>query len=234
MKFPAVFLLAIFFVCGEFFAEEFSEGRMKFEKLDEKEILIESSFFVSEIDDETFARMKGKSFRENCTVPRDELRLVRVLHKNLSGKICSGEIVCNKKIAWTLTEIFAELFKADYPVEKIHLVDDYDGDDEKSMADNNSSCFNFRFISHTKKISNHARGMAIDINPLYNPYCKTVDGKPSVEPANAAEFTDRTKNFPYKIQHGDLCWKIFTSRGFEWGGDWENVKDWQHFEMNAD
>lgn len=99
------------------------------------------------------------------------------------------------------------------------------------MSDNNSSAFNFRFISHTTKISKHGMGMAVDINTLYNPYVKTVDGELSIEPANAADYVDRSKDFSHKIDHDDLCYKLFTEHGFEWGGDWTHSKDYQHLKI---
>ena len=111
------------------------------------------------------------------------------------------------------------------------LIDEYDADDEKSMSDNNSSAFNFRYISYSTKLSKHALGLAVDINTLYNPYVKYVDGRRNVEPANAEKYTDRSIEFPYKIDHDDLCYKVFAEHGFEWGGDWEHAKDYQHFEM---
>ena len=72
--------------------------------------------------------------------------------------------------------------------------------------------------------------MAIDINTLYNPYTPRVNGKISVEPANATPYVDRKRDFPHKIDHNDLCYKLFTEHGFTWGGDWINSKDYQHFE----
>ena len=99
------------------------------------------------------------------------------------------------------------------------------------MRDNNSSAFNFRYISYSTKLSKHALGLAVDINTLYNPYVKKVDGRRNVEPANAEKYTDRSIEFPHKIDHDDLCYKVFAEHGFEWGGDWEHAKDYQHFEM---
>ena len=203
----------------------------EFERLDEDmNLQIESSFYFTEISDALFAKMSGKSFKEDCTIPRSDLRYLHVLHKTLDGASREGELVCNAKIADVLLGIFKDLYRANYPIEKIRLIDEYEADDEKSMSDNNSSCFNFRFISHTTTVSKHGAGMAVDINPRYNPYYKTVKGKPNVEPANGVEFLDRSKKFPYKIDHSDFAYKLFTSRGFDWGGDWKGVKDWQHFE----
>ena len=192
----------------------------------------ESGFWISEIDEATFARMKGKSYKDNCPIPLEDLRYLHVLHKDINGITHGGELVCNVYIASDVLEIFRALFLADYPIERVRLVDEYGADDETSMRDNNSSCFNFRFISHTTKISKHGLGLAVDINTLYNPYVKTVNGKLIIEPATAGEYTDRSKNFPYKIEKGDLCYKLFTERGFEWGGEWKTVKDYQHFEVS--
>lgn len=72
--------------------------------------------------------------------------------------------------------------------------------------------------------------MAVDINTLYNPYVKTVDGELTIEPAGAGDYVDRNADFPYKIDHDDLCYQLFTEHGFTWGGDWTSCKDYQHFE----
>lgn len=189
-------------------------------------------FYISEIPDDIFAKMQGTSYKEDCTVPREDLRYVHVRHMGFDGEAKDGELVVNKAIADDVLAIFEELYKADYPIEKVRLVDEYDADDEASMSDNNSSAFNFRFISHTTRISKHGLGMAVDINTRYNPYVKTVDGKLSIEPANGADYVDRSKDFPHKIDHEDLCYKLFKEHGFTWGGDWTHSKDYQHFERD--
>ena len=134
-----------------------------------------SAFQSEEISDEVFARIEGKSFKKECTTPRKDLRYLRVLHYNKVGEELEGELICHKDIAEDLLDIFRKLHEARYPIERMVLVDEYGADDEASMMDNNSSAFNFRFISGTRSLSRHSRGMAIDINPLYNPY----DGKDS-------------------------------------------------------
>lgn len=188
-----------------------------------------NDFYISEIDDEIFARIKGKSYKDDCTVPVEELRYVHVLHIDFDGNTKEGEIIVNAAIAEDILEIFRELYELSYPIEKIKLVDEYDADDEQSMADNNSSSFNFRTVSGTTKLSNHAKGMAIDINPLYNPYIHGSSGQ-IVEPANAGEYVDRDRDFPHKIDKDDDAYKVFVAHGFSWGGDWKNSKDYQHFE----
>lgn len=97
---------------------------------------------------------------------------------------------------------------------------------EPSMEDNNTSCFNFRPVPGSDHLSQHAYGRAIDINPLYNPYI-TEEG---YSPANAGEYVDRTQDTPNKIDTDDLCYQLFTEHGFFWGGNWNSVKDYQHFQ----
>ena len=191
-------------------------------------------FYATEISDEIFNRIYGKSFKTDCTVPREDLRYLHLLHVDLDGKTHEGEMIVNYHIADTVLDIFRELYEAKYPIEKIRLVDEYDADDETSMRDNNSSSFNFRFISHTTRVSKHGLGLAIDINTLYNPYTKVVDGERIIEPATGEPYLDRDANFPYKIDHDDLAYKLFTEAGFEWGGDWTDRKDYQHFEIPTD
>lgn len=200
----------------------------------EMKINTEDEFYIAEISDELFEKMKGKSFKDDCTLAREDLRYVHVLHKTLDGETLPGELVVNYHIAKETLNIFKELYEADYPIEKIHLIDEYDADDERSMSDNNSSSFNFRFISRTTKVSKHGLGLAIDINPLYNPYITTVNGQQNVEPANATDYVDRDADFAYKITHDDLAFKLFKENGFAWGGDWKNSKDYQHFEIPSD
>lgn len=187
-------------------------------------------FSQQEISDSVFARIEGKSFKDNCTTPREDLRYLRLSHYNMEGEVLQGELICHKAIADDLLAIFRALYQAKYPIERMVLVDEYDADDEASMRANNSSAFNFRYISGTKRLSRHSRGMAIDINPLYNPYVRYRGGRTLVSPANGKAYVDRSKDFPYKIVKGDLCYRLFKEHGFSWGGDWKNSKDYQHFE----
>lgn len=192
---------------------------------------IDDAFYAIPIPDDIFVKMQGKSYKDYCTIPREDLRYLHVLHKNLAGDTLEGEMVCHEIIAEDLLDIFRELYNQSYPIEKIRLIDEYNADDEASMTDNNSSCFNYRTISHSNVISKHGLGVAVDINTLYNPYTKVVDGERIVEPAAGEPYLDRSAEFPYKLEKGDLCYTLFISHGFEWGGDWTNVKDYQHFEL---
>lgn len=191
-------------------------------------------FYIKPIPDDIFEKMQGKSYKKNCTVPREELRYLHILHVGFDNNRHEGELIVNKRIAEDVIDIFKELYKAGYQIEKVRLIDEYNAQDELSMRDNNSSAFNFRYISYSTTLSKHAMGLAVDINTLYNPYIKQVDGRLNIEPANAVQYVDRNRQFPHKIDHDDLCYKLFIKHGFEWGGDWEDSKDYQHFEINLE
>lgn len=191
------------------------------------------NFYISEISDELMARMKGKSFKDDCSVPREDLRYIHLLHKTLEGETLAGELVCNKHISEMVLQIFTELYEADYAIEKVRLIDEYDADDDLSMADNNSSSFNFRLVSGTTRISKHGLGMAVDINPLYNPYIPDIN-EDRVAPEAGRPYVDREADFPYKITDDDMALKLFKKYGFNWGGDWDESPDYQHFELPTD
>lgn len=173
-----------------------------------------------------FNRIKGKSYGKECNIPLEELAYLRVSYYGFDNEIKEGEMICASVIADDLLFIFQKLFENHYPIERICLIDEFDADDDISMAHNNSSSFNFRKITGSDRLSKHALGLAVDINPLYNPYVKGD----VVLPPEGQPYVDRTLSFLYKIDKNDLCYKLFTERGFTWGGDWVNLKDYQHFE----
>lgn len=191
------------------------------------------SFYYTALTDEIKARITGKSYPdtdEPLQIAYEDLAYVHVLHYDFQAQVQEGELICNQSIAQDLVDIFYELYENQYPIEKIRLIDEYEADDEASMADNNTSCFNYRTVPGRTKLSNHSYGCAIDINPLYNPYVRTSGGKELISPDNAVPYADRSADFPYKIDRNDLCYKIFTEHGFDWGGTWNSSKDYQHFE----
>lgn len=187
-------------------------------------------FTSQEISPAIFSRMENKSFPEGCTTEISNLRYIRVLHYGFDGEIHIGELVVNQMIETDILNIFKKLFDHKYPIEQMVLIDEYDADDELSMQANNSSSFNFRMVAGTTNLSKHAYGLAIDINPLYNPYVRTVKGEELVSPSNAMEYVDRTLDCKYFIQKDDIIYKIFLQHGFTWGGDWTSSLDYQHFQ----
>ena len=191
----------------------------------------EKGFSQQQIPDRVFARMQGKSFPVGCKVSRNDLRYLRIKHYDLQGRVHEGEMICNKRIANDLIDIFKELYRQKYPIESVKLIDEFGADDDKSMRANNTSCFCYRRVEGYNKLSNHSMGMAVDINPLYNPlYKRYSNGKELVQPSNAKKYCNRNINFNYKIVKGDLLYRLFINHGFEWGGNWRSKKDYQHFE----
>lgn len=192
-------------------------------------------FYYEEITQEIKDRINGKSYGTSCDVPYDDLRYVKVLYYGFDGDTHEGELIVNKAIAEDIVEIFHELYDQRYPIEQMALVDDYNADDNASMAADNTSAFNYRVIDNgTGKLSVHSYGLAIDINPLYNPYVRKINGETVVSPDNGTEYADRSLGCEYYIKEGDACYKAFTERGFTWGGDWKNSKDYQHFQKDLD
>ena len=194
-------------------------------------------FRAEEISDSVFARMWLKSWKENCPLKRSDLRYLKMLHRNADGKPQTGEMVVNAAIAGKVLGIFRKLYDAGYRIERMVLIDNYGADDETAMRANNSSAFNFRFMTgSTTKISKHGMGLAVDINTLYNPYVKRkADGTWHIEPATGRAYAfdrDARTDIPYKISHDDLAYRLFTEAGFQWGGDWTSLKDYQHFEID--
>ena len=179
-------------------------------------------------------KINGVSFHKNSSITYDDLRYVKVKYYNFNGKVKTGELIVNKKIAKKTVKIFDELFQIKYPIQRIRLVDEYQADDEKSMADNNTSSFNFRTVAGTNRLSKHALGLAIDINPRINPY---INSKGVLTPGNGKIYKVRDvkkckgKYARYMIQKNSQITKIFKKYGFSWGGDWKYSKDYQHFEM---
>lgn len=179
-------------------------------------------------------RITGKSYGENCDVPYGELRYVRVLYWGFDNISHKGELIVNKTIAEDIVEIFKELYENKYPIERMVLVDEYDADDNTSMAADNTSAFNYRNIEGTSRISMHSYGLAVDINPLYNPYVRSKEDNLIIAPENAAAYTDRTADCKYYIRKGDVCYNAFIKRGFTWGGEWKTLKDYQHFQKEPE
>lgn len=187
----------------------------------------EPVFSAEAVPAEVEARMRGKSYPEGATIALSELRYLRLSYVDFDGAPQTGEMVCNAAIADDLVAIFRALYEAQYPICSILLVDEFGGSDDESMKADNTSCFNFRTVPGSKSLSRHAFGMAVDVNPLENPY---INRSGVVMPAEGEPYVDRSRDFPHKITRDDLCCRLFLEHGFTWGGDWSDRKDYQHFE----
>ena len=193
-------------------------------------ITYRDGFYQEMLSDTLIERITGSSYHENDDISLDQLRFLHVLYYDFNSEIKDGELICNKQIADDLLEIFSTLYDNAYQIDKIQLIDVYDADDDLSCADDNTACFNYRVVAGSTTLSKHALGMAIDINPFYNPYVTYPDGKERISPAGSEVYADRSNDNPHMIRKGDLCYQLFIDHGFTWGGEWKSLKDYQHFQ----
>ena len=173
----------------------------------------------------------GGTWRKGCPVSPDDLRYIRLKHRNFYGSEKMGELIVHKDVAKEVVEIFRELYEIGYPIRQMRLVSDFRGSDWQSIEADNTSAFNCRKATGSKKWSKHSYGKAIDLNSIENPYIsrsgsivhiKSLQYRKRVHKSNtAADKAVLLKN--------DKAVKIFKKYGWKWGGDWNSVKDYQHF-----
>jgi D-alanyl-D-alanine carboxypeptidase len=184
---------------------------------------------VRRIGPQLRARMRF-SYRPGCPVALSHLRYLEMTYLGFDGRVHSGEMVVHEDFAAAVTRVFARLYDARWPIRRMRLVDDYRGDDERSMAANNTSGFNCRRVAGSATWSAHAYGAAIDINPVQNPYLAAG----SVQPPAGRRFawidrSARSRTPAGAIRAGDVVVRSFAGIGWQWGGDWTSSKDYQHF-----
>lgn len=197
-------------------------------------------YFMSwkiEEGDNLYERINGKSYQKNDYVPLSTLRYLKMPHYNYDGQIQVGEIIVNEDVMENVLSVFKKLFEEKYRIQSMYLVDNYwtgdpDTTDSASIEENNTSGFCYRQITGGEKLSNHAYGRAIDLNPQQNPYVSYSSGSPKWSHSNANDYIKRDTGLPHVITHEDAAYRIFREYGFKWGGDWTNPKDYQHFDKN--
>jgi hypothetical protein len=138
-------------------------------------------------------------------------------------------VIVASEVADDMVQIMRALFEAGFPIERMEPVDVYDGDDDLSMAANNTSAFNCRKVTGGSKWSEHSYGIAIDVNPLVNPYVRGA----TVLPPEGAQFADRAQDAPGMIHDEDVVVTTFADHGWIWGGTWSSPKDFQHFSTSG-
>jgi hypothetical protein len=184
---------------------------------------------ISPITAQIFEQM-SYSWKENNPVPIENLRYVTVSHWGFDEQVHQGCLIIHEEVAEEVVEIFEEIFEGKFPIEKMLLVDLYEGIDEASAADNNSYSFCSRPITgRTDVFSKHSYGFAIDINPLYNPYARGD----LIVPKVGAPYLDRDSKVKGMIDSDTPCYQAFIKRGWQWGGDWQSSRgyvDYHHFE----
>lgn len=167
----------------------------------------------------------------------ERLRLVRFSYLGFDRQMHGdGEIMVMDAVADNVARIFIRLREIGFPVAKARLIDHYDGNDDASIADNNTSAFNFRTVAGTNSLSVHAYGLAIDINPVQNPYVQHAGAGLVFSPPASAAYADRLKGQPEKrlrLGMAEAAIDAFADEGFlVWGGTWNTSIDYQHFQVS--
>ncbi len=153
----------------------------------------------------------------------DDLSLVDVCYYSFDGRRHLGQIIINKELEDDVCEIFFLIEKIKFPVGSVIPIAAYSWQDNESMADNNTSSFNFRIIEGTTKLSLHSFGRALDINPVQNP---VIYPHGLIAPAGAVYDPQRKGTFALT----NPIVQKFLKRGWHWGGNFDQPKDYHHFE----
>jgi hypothetical protein len=167
------------------------------------------------------------SWREGCPVAPAQLRRVRLTYWGFDGRAHTGAIVVNARAVADVVHVFARLYAARFPIRRLQPIDAYRGDDERSMAADNTSAFNCRYAiaPGPRRWSTHAYGLAIDVNPVENPY--VLGGK--VHPRAGKAYLDRARARPGMAVRSGVLVRAFAAVGWSWGGRWTRSPDYQHF-----
>ena len=173
----------------------------------------------------------GKSWHHGCPVGAASLRAVALTFWGFDHKAHSGTLVVNARVVPAVVEAFRQIYAVRFPIRQMVPIAAYGGDDNKSMAADNTSSFNCRAaVSNGPKTwSMHAFGEAIDINTVENPY--TLDG--TVRPPSGEPYTNRSNVRPGMIVRGSSPTRAFSAVGWGWGGNWSSSPDYQHFSTNG-
>lgn len=166
---------------------------------------------------------------DECPVKIDELECLELNHYDFEGKTQNGYLIVHTSLADEVKEIFQTLFNEKFPIHSIKPVHEFKYDDDASMEANNTSAFNNRKVTGQQNFfSQHSFGRAIDINPVLNPYVKK--SKDLILPKNGE--AERT-NSAGRIAKNSNIYSLFKKKGWDWGGDWNDLQDYQHFEKRA-
>jgi len=165
------------------------------------------------------------SWRAGCPVGPAQLRRVRLSYWGFDGRAHRGSLDVHVSVAGGVVRIFRRLYTARFPIRRMRPVDAYGANDDRSMAADNTSAFNCRFVSSTRRWSMHAYGQAIDVNPVENPYVSSA----GVQPPAGRAFVDRSRVRPGMAVAGGTLVRAFAAAGWAWGGRWGGTPDYQHF-----
>ena len=182
------------------------------------------------IPDDVWADMQDKTWHSGMGCPaRDDLALLHLPYLDLEGRTRFGEMIVARAVSADVLAAFAQIYAAgSFPISQMRRVDAFDGNDLRSMEANNTSAFNCRLVQGTNVLSEHGKGLAIDINPIENPYV----GRTLLQPDAGARFRERSANVPGMIHEGDVVVAAFRRIGWSWGGAWSTARDYQHMSQS--
>jgi hypothetical protein len=175
-------------------------------------------------------QLSRASWHPGCPVSLDQLRYLRISYWGFDRRAHLGEMVVNASAVVPLSHAFADLFRARFPIRRMRLVDRYGGSDYASIQADNTSAFNCRDATGSTHFSEHAYGLAIDINPIENPYVYS-DGTTTHRASEP--YLDRANVRPGMAVSGGTLVRAFTAIGWGWGGRWPPPTDYQHFSVNG-
>lgn len=164
-------------------------------------------------------------YEKVTSIIEGQIAVINIYYYGYDKQVHSGQLLCNKRVAKELTQIFKELLDIKFPIYQVKPINHFNFDDNESMMSNNTTCFDFRNAVNSRKLSNHAYGLAIDINPIQNPYIKAKQ----ILPVNA-QVDDTEGRIRHSDRLGSKAIEIFRKYGWTWGGNWNSLKDYMHFE----
>jgi D-alanyl-D-alanine carboxypeptidase len=167
------------------------------------------------------------SWHRGCPVAPSQLRRLRVGYWGFDRQAHTGALVVNTRAVRPLTRVFSRLYARRFPIRRMRPIDAYGGNDERSLAADNTAAFNCRYAiaAGPKRWSAHAYGLAIDVNPVENPYL--LNGR--VHPRAGRAYLNRSRVRRGMAVRGGLLVNAFASVGWQWGGRWTGSPDYQHF-----
>jgi hypothetical protein len=167
------------------------------------------------------------SWHPGCPTAPARLRRVELGFWGFDGRAHRGALVVNVNAVNDIARVFSRLYSARFPIRRMRPIDAYRGDDERSMAADNTSAFNCRYAvaPGPRRWSAHAYGQAIDVNPVENPYL--AGGR--VRPRAGAAYVNRANVRPGMAVRGGVLVRAFDAVGWQWGGRWTGTPDYQHF-----
>ena len=181
---------------------------------------------ISPIGSDLQKTMTGRSWRPGCPVGFSDLRLVTAKHWGFDGRVRTGRLVVHRTVAKPVVRVLQRLYDGRFPIRRMRLIDAYGGSDFRSIEADNTSAFNCRRVEGTTRWSMHAYGLAIDVNPIENPY---VFAGGRVAHRASRPYVDRTRIRPGMAYRGGTPVNAFAAIGWSWGGAWSGAKDYQHF-----